>query len=51
VDELRRPVAEIVALRSRAAGIVVGVGVLGSGALWLAEPIYRWFVEHNYLRQ
>jgi len=51
VHELRKPVAEIVALRSRAAGVVVGVGVLGSGALWLAEPIYRWFIEHNYLRQ
>jgi hypothetical protein len=51
VHDLRKPVAEIVALRSRAAGIVVGVGVLGSGALWLAEPIYRWFIEHNYLKQ
>jgi hypothetical protein len=50
VQELRSPVAEIVALRSRAAGVILGIGVFGSAVLWLAEPLYRWIVEHNYLK-
>jgi hypothetical protein len=44
-------VAEIVALRSRVAGVVLGLGVLGSVAMWLAEPLYRWIVEQHYLKQ
>jgi polyhydroxyalkanoate synthesis regulator phasin len=51
VEELRRPVAEIVALRSCAAGLILGLGLLGSAAMWLAEPAYRWVIEHNYLKQ
>jgi hypothetical protein len=51
VQELRAPVAEIVALRSRVAGVVLGLGVLGSVAMWLAEPLYRWIVEQHYLKQ
>jgi len=51
MQELRQPVAEIVALRSRAAGLVLGLGLLGSAAIWLAEPAYRWIIEHNYLKQ
>ena len=50
VQELRAPVAEIVALRSRVAGLVLGLGVLGSVAMWLAEPLYRWFVEQHFLK-
>ncbi len=51
VQELRAPVSEIVALRSRVAGLVLGLGVLGSVAVWLAEPLYRWIVEQHYIRQ
>ena len=49
VQELRSPVAEIVALRSRAAGLIFGLGIFGSAVLWLAEPVYRWFVDQHYL--
>jgi hypothetical protein len=45
VEALKRPLLEITALKSRVAGIFFGASVLGSIALWLAEPIYRWFVE------
>lgn len=51
VQELRAPVSEIVALRSRVAGLILGLGVLGSVAMWLAEPMYRWIVEQHYLKQ
>ncbi len=51
VQELRAPVSEIVALRSRVAGLVLGLGVLGSVAVWLAEPLYRWIVEQHYIKQ
>jgi hypothetical protein len=51
VQELRGPVADIIALRSRVAGLVLGLGVLGSVAMWLAEPLYRWIVEQHYLKQ
>jgi hypothetical protein len=51
VQELRAPVAAIVALRSRAAGVILGLGVFGSAMLWLAEPVYRWILDHAYLRQ
>ena len=51
VQELRQPVSEIVALRSRVAGLVLGLSVLGSVAVWLAEPLYRWIVEQHYIKQ
>lgn len=51
VQSLRRPIADILALRSRMAGLVFGVGVVGSAALWAAEPIYRWFVESVLVRK
>lgn len=51
MQEMRQPVAEIVALRSRAAGLILGLGLLGSAAMWLAEPAYRWVIEHEYLKQ
>ena len=49
LDELRQPVAEIAALRSRVAGAIVCLGIVGSTVLWLAEPVYRWVVE-SYLK-
>jgi hypothetical protein len=45
VESLKRPLLEITALKSRVAGLFFGASVLGSIALWLAEPVYRWFVE------
>lgn len=51
VRELRGPVTEIVALRARAAGLILGMGILGSAVLWLAEPFYRFVVEHQYLKR
>jgi hypothetical protein len=51
VQELRRPVADIVALRSRIGGLILGLGVVGSAVIWLAEPLYRWLVESHYSRQ
>ena len=50
VHDLSGPVEEIVALRSRVAGVVLSIGVLGSVALWLAEPLYRWVVEQHVLK-
>jgi hypothetical protein len=51
VQELRRPVADIVALRSRIGGLILGLGVIGSAVIWLADPIYRWIVEVHFPRQ
>jgi hypothetical protein len=51
VQNLRQPVADMMALRSRVAGLILGLGVLGSAAIWLAEPFYRWVVEQHYLKQ
>jgi len=51
VQEMRKPMAEIVALRSRIAGLILGFGILGSALIWLGEPIYRWFIMNNYLKQ
>jgi len=50
VTELRKPVADIMTLRSRAAGLVVGIGIIGSAVLWMIEPFYRWFVEHQLIK-
>jgi len=51
VERLRKPIADIVLLKSRIAGLVFGLGVVGSAVLWLAEPVYRWFVDTKLLRQ
>lgn len=51
VQALGRPIADIAALRSRVAGVVFGIGVIGSMALWLAEPVYRWLVEDHFGRR
>jgi hypothetical protein len=50
VESLRRPITEIVLLKSRIAGLVIGLGFIGSAVLWLAEPVYRWIVENKLLR-
>jgi hypothetical protein len=50
VDGLRGPVADIMALRARAAGAVLALGALGSVGLWLGEPLYRWAVEQLHGR-
>ncbi len=51
VQALRRPIAEITALRSRVAGVLFSIGVIGSIAVWLAEPLYHWLVESNLSRR
>ncbi len=50
VDGLRKPIHDIVLLKSRIAGLIVGLGLVGSAVLWLAEPVYRWFVDTKLLR-
>ncbi len=45
IETLRRPLADITALRSRVAGFVFSIGIVGSAAVWLAEPVYRYFVQ------
>ena len=50
VNALRRPISDIVALKSRVAGLIVGVGFVGSIMIWLAEPIYRWLIDTRVLR-
>ena len=47
---LRGPVQEIIALRSRAAGLLLGAGLIGSALLWLAAPLYRWIIDANVSR-
>lgn len=51
IRELRKPVADIIAIRARLAELILGLGVLGSAFLWLIEPLYRWFVEEHFLRR
>lgn len=50
VEGLRRPINDIVLLKSRIAGLIFGLGLVGSAVLWLAEPVYRWFVDTRLLR-
>ena len=51
VEDLRKPVADILGLKSRVAGLVFGAGLVGSAALWLAEPIYGWIVNASFNRR
>ena len=48
VQSVRSPLLELLALKTRAAGLLFAAGVLGSGVLWLAEPVYRWFVDFSF---
>ncbi len=50
IEALRRPVAEILSLKARAAGLVFGAGLIGSAALWLAEPVYGWIVNATFTK-
>jgi hypothetical protein len=49
VEMLSKPVSEIIAFKSRVAGIIIRLGVVGSALMWLAEPLYRWFVDSHFL--
>jgi hypothetical protein len=51
IEALRRPVADILGLKSRVAGLVFGAGVVGSAALWLAEPVYTWLVNASFAKR
>ena len=50
VDALRRPITEFVALKSRIAGLIIGIGLVGSAILWLAQPIYQWLINTRLLK-
>ena len=50
VNELKKPVSDIIALRSRGAGVLLGIGIVGSAILWLVEPFYQWYIEQNYTK-
>jgi hypothetical protein len=50
VESLRKPITDIVLLKSRIAGLIFGLGLVGSVVLWLAEPVYRWFVDAKLMR-
>ena len=45
IETLRKPMSQLAALKSKAAGLLFGAWVVGSCALWLAEPIYRGLVD------
>ena len=51
IEALRKPIAEILGLKSPVAGLVFGAGLIGSAALWLAEPVYGWLVNESFLRR
>lgn len=48
VDKLRQPIADVLGLKARAAGLLFGLGLVGSAALWLAEPVYGWFISAGF---
>ena len=50
VDALKRPIADMTALKARAGGLLVAVSMIGSAVLWLAEPLYRWIIETGLQR-
>jgi hypothetical protein len=50
VNALQRPISDIVALKTRVAGLVAGISFVGSIMIWLAEPIYRWLIDNKVLR-
>lgn len=45
MDGIRRPVRQMMELKSRLGTFVFVSGILGSCALWLFEPVYRWLVD------
>lgn len=45
VEALQKPIDEILGYKSRVAGVLFSIGILGSAALWLAEPVYSWLVN------
>ena len=51
IEALRRPIAEILGLKARIAGLVFGAGLIGSAALWLAEPVYGWLVSESFFKR
>ena len=51
VNALKQPIAEMATLKARVAGLLLAIGTIGSAALWLAEPAYRWLVESSFVRR
>ena len=50
VDALRRPIVELTMIRSRVTAFLFIIGILGSCSVWLAEPVYRWFIDATLQR-
>jgi hypothetical protein len=50
LDALRKPIDEILGYKSRVAGVLFAAGILGSAALWLAEPAYSWLVNASFAK-
>lgn len=46
VETLKHPVEEIMALRSRAMGVLLAVSALGSVLVYFFGPLYHWAVDH-----
>ena len=46
VETLKHPVEEIMALRSRAMGVLLAVSTLGSVFVYFFGPLYNWAIEH-----
>lgn len=46
VETLKHPVDEIMALRSRAMGVLLALSTLGSVFLYFFGPVYHWAVDH-----
>lgn len=50
IQDIRGSVSELASLRAKIGGAVVGLGFIGSMAIWFAEPIYRWAIDHLFSR-
>ncbi len=46
VETLKHPVEEIMALRSRAMGVLLAVSTLGSVFVYFFGPLYHWAIDH-----
>ena len=45
INGIKRPVKQILDAKSRLGTLLFAAGVLGSGTLWLFEPVYRRLVD------
>ena len=50
IEALQRPIDEILGFKSRVAGLLFAAGIVGSAALWLAEPVYSWILSSSFTK-